>query len=41
MIKIIDERLLLSDNLIIRDSFKSSFIIITGINKLYRLIRNL
>ena len=41
IIKIIDERLLLSDNLIIRDLFKFFFITIIRIDKRYRLIRDL
>ena len=40
-IKIINEKSLLSNNLIIRDSLKSSFIAIIKINKRYRLMRNL
>ena len=38
IIKIINKRLLLSNNLIIRDLFKFFFIIIIKINKRYRLI---
>ena len=41
IIKIIDERSLLSSNLIIRDLFKSFFITIIEINKYYRLMKNL
>ena len=41
IIKVIDERSLLSSNLIIRDSLKFFFIIIIEINKRYRLMKSL
>ena len=41
IIKIINERLLLLNNLIIHDSLKFFFIIIIKINKYYRLMKNL
>ena len=41
IIKIIDERLLLSNNLIIRDLFRFFFIAIIEINKYYHLIKGL
>ena len=41
IIKIIDKRLLLLNNLIIRDSLKSSLIIVIKINKRYYLIKDL
>ena len=41
IIKIIDERSLLSSNLIIRGSFKFFFIAIIKIDKRYYLIKNL
>ena len=41
MIRIVNERSLSLNNLIIRDSLKSSFITIIEINKRYRLMRGL